>query len=122
MQAEFPRRGAGPERRSEKAGRDPAVHERIFHLVRQVPRGKVVSYGRIARIVGAGTPRVVGFAMRAAPDDVPWQRVVNAKGEVSPRSAGDGAAVQRRLLEAEGVRFDERGRIDLERFGWLPEE
>ncbi len=98
------------------------VHRRIHDLIRQVPRGRVVSYGQVARIVGAATPRIVGFALRAAPDDVPWQRVVNVKGEVSARTAGDGAHTQRAILESEGVRFDARGRIDWAEFGWLPSE
>jgi methylated-DNA-protein-cysteine methyltransferase-like protein len=97
------------------------VHDRIWSLVRQVPAGRVVSYGQVARIVGAATPRIVGFAMSRAPADVPWQRVVNSRGEVSPRAAGDGERTQRAILESEGVEFDARGRIDLDRFGWLPD-
>ncbi len=62
-------------------------------------------------------PRWVGSAMARCPDDVPWQRVINAKGEISLRP---GAERQRRLLEAEGVQFDEGGRVDLARFGWRP--
>ncbi|MCA9753776.1 MAG: MGMT family protein, partial [Gemmatimonadetes bacterium] len=59
--------------------------------------------------------------MGSCPDDVPWQRVVNSRGEISQRSAGDGAARQRRKLRGEGVTIDRRGRIDLEEFGWLGE-
>ncbi len=100
---------------------DPAdtIYDRIWDLVRQVPEGRVVSYGQVARIVGAATPRIVGFAMGRAPDDVPWQRVVNSRGEVSARSAGDGAHGQRAILESEGVAFNSRGRIDFDEFGWL---
>ena len=98
------------------------LHARIWDLVRQVPKGRVVTYGQVARIVGAATPRIVGFAMSGAPDDVPWQRVINARGEVSPRGAGDGERAQRARLEAEGIVFDARGRLDLARFGWLPPE
>lgn len=68
-----------------------------------------------------GRARQVGYALAALPDshDVPWHRIVNARGEVSPRSAALGyERLQRTLLESEGVSFDARGRIDLERFGW----
>ena len=61
--------------------------------------------------------RWVGGAMAACPDGIPWQRVINAKGEISVRP-GHGANVQRELLEADGVDFDERGRVDLKRFQW----
>ncbi len=61
-------------------------------------------------------PRWAGSAMAKCPEDVPWQRVINSKGEISPRP---GAEEQRRLLEEEGVEFDLRGRVDLVRFGWV---
>ncbi len=89
--------------------------------VRQIPRGKVATYGQIAHIVGT-TPRTVGFALAALEpaDRVPWQRVVNARGETS--LAGASGAEQRALLAAEGVRFGPRGKVDFERSGWLPSE
>jgi len=96
-----------------------STFERIWALVRQVPRGRVVTYGQVAEIVGAGTPRVVGFAMSSAPDDVPWHRVLNSRGRVSARAGGEPDPRQRRLLERERVRFDGRGAVDLERYGWL---
>jgi methylated-DNA-protein-cysteine methyltransferase-like protein len=74
----------------------------------------VASYGQIAELAGLdGHARQVGYALHALPPDsgVPWHRVVNAKGEISPRSAGDSHELQRMLLEAEGVEFDEKGRI-----------
>jgi len=106
----------------------PAVHidpqlqslfPRIYDVVKQVPWGKVTTYGAIAQIVGAGCDaRLVGYAMAGVNDpEVPWQRVINAKGTISPR-AGRGAEIQHKRLEAEGVEFDERGRIDLNRFAW----
>jgi methylated-DNA-protein-cysteine methyltransferase-like protein len=63
---------------------------------------------------------MVGYAMAAlrGRTDVPWQRVINAKGEISTRSRGDGALRQRRLLEKEGVRFDQRGRVEFKKFRW----
>jgi methylated-DNA-protein-cysteine methyltransferase-like protein len=103
----------------------PAGWSEYYRLVRRIPRGRVATYGGIA--LAAGKPRgarQVGYALaalRGAKHDVPWQRVLGAR----PRGEAEisildpiGAAVQRRLLEREGVRFDERGRVDLGRFGW----
>lgn len=95
--------------------------ERVWRLVRKCPRGRIVSYGGVAAILG--TPRAargVGQALKALPDDtdVPWWRVVNRNGEISIRSAEYAPALQRALLEAEGVKFDVRGRIDWRKFGW----
>ena len=96
-----------------------ALFPRIYEVVKQVPWGNVTTYGAVAQIVGAGCDaRLVGYAMAGVNDpDVPWQRVINAKGTISPR-AGRGAEIQRRRLEGEGVEFDEHGRVDFERFGW----
>lgn len=107
---------AGPERRG--GGR---LYERIYDTARRIPRGRVATYGQIAEIVGRCTPRQVGYAMAAVPfgSDVPWHRVINSRGMVSERAGGDGSAAQRALLEAEGVRFDERGRVDLRVVGWV---
>ena len=103
---------------------EPSLYQRIYALVRQIPPGHVTSYGRIARLVGT-TPRAVGFAMAALPygSGVPWQRVINSQGKVSPRTDGEGNILQHDLLISEGVFFDAKGRIDLNRFGWIfPEE
>jgi len=99
---------------------DAPVYERIYAVVEQIPRGQVATYGQVAAIVGGCTARMVGYAMAALPYDtaVPWQRVINRQGKVSPRSSGHGSAVQRELLEAEGVHFDEKGRVDFEVVGW----
>ncbi|MGD8281076.1 MAG: MGMT family protein [Gemmatimonadota bacterium] len=90
--------------------------------MRRVPAGRVTTYGTVAREAGSpGRARQVGYALAALSDshDVPWHRIVNARGEVSTRSAALGfEQLQRTLLEAEGVSFDERGRISLDRFGW----
>ena len=89
--------------------------ETIYRAVRNVPRGRVASYGQIAELAGLeGHARQVGYALHALPDGsgVPWHRIINAKGEISPRSAGDSHELQRMLLEAEGVKFDERGRVE----------
>jgi len=89
--------------------------KKFYRVVRKIPRGRVASYGQIAELAGLdGHARQVGYALHALPADsgVPWHRVVNAKGEISPRSAGDSHELQRMLLEAEGVEFDERGRVE----------
>ena len=97
------------------------LYQRIYIVVRQIPTGKVSTYGQIAAIVGRGcTARQVGYAMAALRSDdksVPWQRVINSQGEISLRPGGGGAR-QRGLLEAEGVEFDAGGRADFRRFGW----
>lgn len=92
----------------------------IFEVVRSIPKGTVASYGQIAAVVGRCSPLMVGFAMAALPfdSDVPWHRVVNYQGRISSRGNGDGEQVQRILLEAEGILFDETGRIDLNRVRW----
>jgi methylated-DNA-protein-cysteine methyltransferase-like protein len=97
---------------------------RIYAVVRRIPRGRVATYGQVAVLAGLPRqPRLVGYAMHALPNgtDVPWHRVINAQGRVSPRS-GDGAGGlrQRVLLEAEGLRFDAAGRVSLARQGWKP--
>lgn len=106
---------------------DPIIfHHQVWDLVRQIPVGKVATYGQIARMIPAPEgveekayhafgPRWVGGAMAACPEDVPWQRVINSKGEISLRP---GAEHQRLLLEEEGIQFNESGRIDLKIFGW----
>ena len=102
---------------------DP-TYERIYSAARRIPSGRVATYGQIAALAGlAGRARQVGYALHALPDgsDVPWQRVINAKGEVSPRSHPGLENYQRHLLEEEGVEFDGRGRIDLDRFRWDPD-
>ena len=95
------------------------LYGRIYQRVRQVPAGRVTTYGAVGRAVGCPA-RVVGFAMAALPPghDVPWHRVVNSQGRISRPAHGDGRQVQRLLLENEGVCFGESDRIDLERFAW----
>ncbi len=93
----------------------------IYDLVRQIPYGKVATYGQIARLVGGCTARMVGYALAALPGDldVPWQRVINSRGKISAHGDGFGNALQLQLLLAEGVQFDEQGCVDFERFAWL---
>jgi methylated-DNA-protein-cysteine methyltransferase-like protein len=105
---------------AESSLRDAPVYEQIYAVVCQIPPGQVATYGQIAGIVGNCTARMVGYAMAALPfdTDVPWQRVINAQGKVSPRSGGQGGALQRQILEGEGVHFDSRDRVDFEQVGW----
>jgi methylated-DNA-protein-cysteine methyltransferase related protein len=100
---------------------------RVYEVVRKIPRGRVMTYGAVARL--AGMPRgarIVGYAMRASPSvrPIPWQRIVGLRRPgVAHVSIKDpvGGALQRRLLEREGVRFDARGGISLARYGFGPE-
>lgn len=97
------------------------LHQRIHRVVERIPKGRVATYGQIARLAGLpGQARLIGYAMHALPtgSKVPWQRVVNAKGEIS--IPGENGTWQRRLLEREGVRFDARGRIPLATYQWRP--
>lgn len=101
--------------------------EKVYRTVSAVPRGKVVSYGGVAALLGQPrAARAVGSALCELPDelDVPWWRVVNRNGEISIKCIIHGPQLQRALLESEGVQFDDRGRISWKRFGWRgdPEE
>lgn len=96
-------------------------YELIWSMVRKIPRGRVATYGQIAELAGLeGHARQVGYALHnlPSPSSVPWHRVVNARGEISPRSAGDSHELQKMLLEGEGIEFSLAGRVDLKRFGW----
>jgi methylated-DNA-protein-cysteine methyltransferase related protein len=98
--------------------KDAHLYPRIYSIVRQIPSGRVASYGQIAKIVGC-TAREVGYAMAAAKGvDVPWQRVINSQGKISLGEQA-GGALQRQLLENEGVQFDERDRVSFDIYGWL---
>ena len=100
-----------------------SAYRNIYAVVRRIPRGRIASYGQVARLAGLpGRARQVGYAMYALLDgsDVPWHRVVNAAGEISRRRVPGAELSQRILLEREGVRFGPRGRISLEAFGWKP--
>lgn len=93
----------------------------VYATVCQIPPGRVATYGQVARIAGLGRmARQVGYALYALPEDteVPWHRVVNARGEISLRSSGGADSLQRLRLQREGLRFDAGGRVSLAEFGW----
>ena len=100
-----------------------AYRERVYEIVRRIPTGRVMTYGQIAEILGEGyTPRTVGFVMHAANEETtPWQRVINSQGACSTGRVILPPDKQQRMLEAEGVVFDARGRCDLGRYRWTPE-
>lgn len=96
-------------------------YELIWEIVRQIPRGKVATYGQVAAESGfPGQARLVGYALHSLPPrgGVPWQRVINAQGRISFPRGSSAYTRQRRLLRGEGVIF-QGDTIDLERFGWL---
>src|SRR5438552_11158576 len=95
------------------------TYQRIYAVVRRIPRGRVATYLQIAELAGLeGHARQVGYALHNLPSrsGVPWHRVVNARGEISARSGSDWGELQRLLLEAEKVRFDSAGRVELKKF------
>lgn len=97
-------------------------HTRIYDVVRRIPRGRVSTYGQVAMLAGLpGQARLVGYALAVldAETDVPWHRVVNARGEISLPAGDHPAQAQRARLLAEGVEF-RNGRIPLQRWGWRP--
>jgi methylated-DNA-protein-cysteine methyltransferase-like protein len=99
----------------------PNFYASVYRLVAQIPLGRVTTYGQIARWLGhPSAARAVGYALHALPSgsDLPWQRVINAAGRISSRCDRHYEAIQRALLEAEGVRFDAYGNVDLQAFGW----
>jgi methylated-DNA-protein-cysteine methyltransferase-like protein len=102
------------------------AYERIYAVVRRIPRGRVATYGQVAMLAGLpGRARLVGYALAALPDSsgLAWQRVVNAQGRVSPRGGGSGHghdALQHVMLRREGVRFGQTGAIPLAVFRWRP--
>jgi methylated-DNA-protein-cysteine methyltransferase-like protein len=109
--------------RSSSPAAEPSRWRRIWRQVERIPRGRVATYGQIAELAGLpGHARQVGYALAALPEgsSTPWQRVVNARGELSARSEFDAAPRQRLRLLEEGVVFDAAGRIDLKRFRWRP--
>ena len=104
---------------------ETSLYERIYAAVAEVPRGRVTTYGTISELVTGrrSAARTVGWALAALDearhDSVPWWRVINAQGRISISGWPGAAQEQRRRCEAEGIRFDEQDRADLELFGWF---
>jgi len=95
--------------------------ERVYRVVRQVPPGKVTSYGAVARMLEhPHAARTVGWALHSLPEgsDVPWHRVIDSRGRIPAKGREISAGLQRSLLESEGIEFDERDTVDWDRFGW----
>ena len=102
---------------------ESALYQKIHQIISLIPSGKVTTYGQIAEIVGRCTARMVGYATSAIPhdSDIPWQRVINYRGGISQRSCGSGGLLQQKLLEAEGIVFNQNGRTDLKQYRWKGE-
>ncbi|MEO8433580.1 MAG: MGMT family protein [Pyrinomonadaceae bacterium] len=100
----------------------PGYRERVYEIVRQIPAGRVMTYGQIAYLLGEGyTPRTVGFVMHAASEEnTPWHRVINAQGGCSTGRILIPPDKQRRMLEAEGVEFDPGSHCRLDVYQWSP--
>ncbi|HYJ85227.1 MAG TPA: MGMT family protein [Pyrinomonadaceae bacterium] len=102
---------------------DKKYRERVYRLVRSIPRGRVMTYGQIAEILGEGyTPRTIGFVMHGSDDKTPWHRVINAKGACSTGRIALPHDKQQRMLETEGVQFSKSGRCELKDYLWIPSE
>jgi len=102
---------------------DRKYRERVYEIVRTIPMGRVMTYGQIAGILGEGyTPRTVGFVMHGADTkETPWQRVINSQGACSTGRMTLPVNLQQQILEAEGIKFDAKGRCDLKIYQWSPE-
>ena len=102
---------------------EQSYREKVYEIVRQIPSGKVMTYGQIAEILGEGyTARTVGYVMHAAnSENVPWQRVINSQGGCSTDKITMTLKLQQSLLEQEGVVFNAKDRCDLNVYRWMPE-
>ena len=115
--------GSKPLKRPTEAKQDSLGYKVFYRVIARIPKGRVATYGQIAAL--ADRPRharQVGYALHALPyeSDLPWQRVINSKGEVSQRKVSGPENLQRAILESEGVIFNTHGRVDLKTFGWKP--
>jgi methylated-DNA-protein-cysteine methyltransferase-like protein len=102
---------------------EQSYREKVYEIVREIPPGKVMTYGQIADILGEGyTARTIGYVMHAADTEkVPWQRVINSQGSCSTGKLLLPHNIQQQILEDEGVVFNEKGRCDLNVYRWFPE-
>lgn len=105
---------------------EPSYRERVYQLMLRIPRGRVMSYGLVARVMGAGyDARAIGNIVSATPDDgrhIPWHRVINAQGGCSTTGLTMPPDLQQRLLEAEGIVFNDKGRCEIAKYLWTPPE
>lgn len=102
---------------------EQSYREKVYKIVREIPVGRVMTYGQIAEILGEGyTARTVGYVMHAAEtENVPWQRVINSQGKCSTDKLLLPHNIQQKILEDEGVVFSEKGKCDLTVYRWFPE-
>jgi methylated-DNA-protein-cysteine methyltransferase-like protein len=102
--------------------RSASAYDLIYQVIRRIPRGRVATYGQVAALAGFGKyPRLAGYALSALPEGspLPWHRVLAAGGRLSLAAANPGAGLTQRIrLEKEGVGFDARGRVNLDRHRW----
>lgn len=103
---------------------EQSYRERVYEIVRQIPVGRVMTYGQIAEILGEGyTPRTIGYVMHAADtENVPWQRVINSQGACSTGKLTLPVNLQQKILQDEGIQFNEKGRCDLKIYLWSPDD
>ena len=96
------------------------TYAKIYKAVGKIPFGRVATYGDIAKLTQCSGPRQVGYALHASrrEDHLPWHRVINSLGKISPRTSNDGDDIQRLLLLAEGLNFGSNGTIDLKKYRW----
>ena len=104
----------------------PGYRERVYQLVLRIPKGRVMSYGLVSRALGEGyDARVIGYIMHATPKDgrsIPWHRVINSQGRCSTAGLTTPPDLQQRLLEAEKIKFDEKGKCRIDDYLWYPPE
>jgi methylated-DNA-protein-cysteine methyltransferase-like protein len=119
----LPRRNEDIIRFMEKA-KGKSAWDEVYAIIERIPRGRVMSYGQIARLLGRPlSARAVGWALHQCPDGLPWHRVVNASGGCSTDKLGTHPpGLQRALLEAEGVKFRVGSTLDMEKYRWNPDE
>lgn len=101
--------------------KEQSAWDEVYALVARIPRGRVMNYGQIARLLSRPlSARAVGWALHQCPEGLPWHRVVNAGGGCSTDKLGNHPGLQRALLEAEGVKFRENSTLDMDRYRWWP--
>jgi methylated-DNA-protein-cysteine methyltransferase-like protein len=102
---------------------EKSYRRKVYDIVNKIPPGRVMTYGQIADILGEGyTARTIGYVMHAADTaNVPWQRVINSQGACSTGRMTIPINLQQKMLEDEGVVFNEKGKCDLQKYRWFPE-